>query len=74
MNNGKDFSGRNLESPRESRMILVNTCFYGIPGAPIKSLIKLTDSNSYLSDPHSDTPPPPHSETSHVPRTMPEKV
>ena len=73
MKNGKDLSGRNLESLGKSRMIFLNACFHGIPRGQIKSLIKLTDSVSYLSDPHSKpTPPPP--ETSHVPRTMPEKM
>ena len=59
MKNGKDLSGRNLESLGKSRMIFLNACFYGIPRGQIKSLIKLTDSVSYLSDPHSKPIPPP---------------
>lgn len=63
MKHGKDLSGRNLESPGKSRMIFLNACFYGIPRGRIKSLIKLTDSISYLSDPNSKPPPPPRKQT-----------
>ena len=59
MKNGKDLSGTNLESLGKSGMIFLNTCFHGIPRGQIKSLIKLTDSVSYLSDPDSKPPHPP---------------
>ena len=58
MKNGKDLSGRNLESLGKSRMIFLNACFYGIPRGQIKSLIKLTDSVSYLREPDSKPTPP----------------